>query len=312
MERQPFEWEEEDIQRLVDDQRKEATDLEYKRCGALVENEKKSRERIIEDLSKDVSSFANAEGGTIIYGVIEENHLPKKIDEGFEPNKIKKEWLEDIIDSNVKPKIEGLKIRQVELNRNNPGKVIYIIYIFQSLQGAIQAKDYRYYQRRNFKAEPMEDYQVRDVMNRFKHPLLRPEIDFKPKNITSDLHEYVLILNLVNKGVITARAFGMDMLFPRIYSPKLEPLLAVKYTWLYYPEKPFENYFGFKFRNVESQTGVLFPGEKQMIFEGDRFTYKVNGKNWEESFLLKIYVTTYADDMPPQKAEYPFNKFHNF
>ena len=312
MERQPFEWEEEDIQRLIDNQRKEATDLEYKRCDALVENEKKSREKIIEELSKDVSSFANAEGGTIIYGIIEEGRLPKIIDEGFDPNKIKREWIEDIIDSNVKPKIEDLKIKQVELNRNNPGKVIYIIYTPQSLQGAIQAKDYRYYQRRNFKAEPMEDYQVRDVMNRFKHPLLKPEIEFKPRKIEGNLHEYGLILTLVNKGVITAKAFGMDMLFPRVYSPKLEGVSTIKYTSVYIPEKPFENYSGFKFRNVESQIGVLFPGEKQMIFRSDTLTYTVNDKNWEESFLLKIYITTYADDMPPQKSEYPFNKFHKF
>lgn len=183
MEKQPFEWEEEDIQRLIDNQRKEATDLEYKQCDALVENKKKPREKIIEALSKDASSFANTEGGTIIYGVIEEGHLPKKIDKGFDPTKIKKEWIEDIIDANVKPKIEGLKIKQVELNRNNPGKVIYIIYIPRSLQGAIQAKDYRYYQRRNFKPEPMEDYQVRDVMNRFKYNLLKPEIDFKQQEV---------------------------------------------------------------------------------------------------------------------------------
>jgi hypothetical protein len=115
---------------------------------------------------------------------------------------------------------------------------------------------------------------------------------------------------LANKGVITAKAFGMDMLFPRIYSPKIETLL--KYTSVYLPEKPFENYHGFKFRNVESQTGVLFPGEKRVILGGGQLTYTVDDKNWEESFLLKIYITTYADDMPPQKYEYPFNKFHKF
>ena len=214
MEKQSFEWEEEDIQRLIDNQRKEATDLEYKRCDALVKNGKKPREKIIEDLSKDVSSFANAGGGTIIYGVIEEGHLPKKIDKGFNPAKIKREWIgdiEDIIDSNVEPKIDGLKIKQVELNRNNPGKVIYIIYILQSLQGAIQAKDYRYYQRRNFKAEPMEEYQVRDVMNRFKYPLLKPEIDFKRQKFLPG-EEYSikkaaksLEVNLIKKALIRTK-----------------------------------------------------------------------------------------------------------
>jgi hypothetical protein len=31
---------------------------------------------------------------------------------------------------------------------------------------AHQARDYRYYKRHNFNALPMEDYEVRDVMNR--------------------------------------------------------------------------------------------------------------------------------------------------
>jgi hypothetical protein len=314
MERQPFEWEEEDIQRLIDNQIQESTNLDYKRCGALIEGEKHSKQKIINELSKDVSSFANAEGGTIIYGIIEEGSIPKEIDEGFDPTRIKREFLENIIDASIKPKIDGLRIKQIELKNRNPGKVIYVVYIPQSLQGAIQAKDYRYYQRRNFKAEPMEDYQVRDVMNRFKYPLLEPEIDFKAIRETGDLHEYELNLNLVNKGVVTAKAFGMDMLFPTLYSPKLEPLLLVSHTWSFKTDKPFEKYYGIRFRNPESPAGFLFPGEKKIIFGGGvgLFSYKVNDKNWEESFSWKIYITTYADDMPPKKSEYPFNKFLHF
>jgi len=314
MGKQPYEWDEDDIQRLIDNQIQESTNLEYKRCDALIEREKHSKEKIINELSKDVSSFANAEGGTIIYGVIEEGSLPKEIDEGFDPTKIKREWLENIIDANIKPKIDGLKIRQIELKNKNPEKVIYVVYIPQSLQGAIQAKDCRYYQRRNFKAEPMEDYQVRDVMNRLKYPLLEPEIDFKAIKEMGDLHEYELILNLVNKGVVTAKAFGMDMLFPILYSPRLEPFLLVSHTWSFQTENPFEKYYGVRFRNRESPVGVLFPGEKKVIFGGGvgRFSYKVNDKNWEESFLWKIYITTYADDMPTKKSDYPFNNFHHF
>jgi len=310
MAKEPFEWEEEDIKRLIDNQIQESSNLEYKRCDALIEHGKQTRQKIIDEISKDVSSFANAEGGTIIYGVIEDKNLPKDIDGGFDPTIVRREWLEDVIDSNVKPKIEGLRIKQIVSQSKSPGKVIYVIYVPQSLQGAIQANDQRYYQRRNFKAEPMEDYQVRDVMNRFKHPLLKPEIDFESRTITSDLHEYGLLLKLANKGVITAKAFGMDMLFPKMYSPKMQPYL--RYVSVYLPEKMFENYHAFKFRNVESQTGVLFPGEKWKVFGGGDFTYTVNDKNWEQSFLLKIYITTYADDMPPQKSEYSFSKFHNF
>ena len=309
MEKQPFEWEEEDIQRLIDNQIQESTNLDYKRCGALIENDKQKKQKIIEEMSKDVSSFANAEGGAIIYGVIEDNHLPRYIDGGFDPALVKREWLEDVIDSNVKPKIEGLKIKQIILKEKTPGRVIYIIYIPQSLQGAIQANDYRYYQRRNFKAEPMEDYQVRDVMNRFKYPILLTEVNFKRTNIGGLVHIYEFILILANKGVVTAKAYGMDMLFPINYSPDI--IGSPQYIQTFRPEIPFEGYQGYKFRNVK----VLFPGESEYIFGGrdsNKLTYMVDDKNWEESYLWKIIITTYADDMPPKKYEHPFINFRQY
>jgi len=309
MERQPFEWEEEDIQRLIDNQIQESTNLDYKRCGALIENDRQKKQKIIEELSKDLSSFANAEGGTIIYGVIEDNHLPKDIDEGFDPALVKREWLEDVIDSNVRPKIEGLRIKQIVLKNKNPGRVIYVIYIPQSLQGAIQANDHRYYQRRNFKAEPMEDYQVRDVMNRFKYPILLAEVSFKQSKIEELIHSYEFILTLVNKGVVTAKAYGMDMFFPVDYSPVIAG--SPQYIHTFHPEKPFQRYQGFKFRS----SNVLFPGETKNIFgarDSNKLIYRVNDKNYEDTYLWKIFITTYADDMPPKKYEHPFRNFHQF
>ena len=38
---------------------------------------------------------------------------------------------------------------------------------------AHMAGNFRYYKRRNFKSEPMEDYEVRDVMNRQIRPKLQ-------------------------------------------------------------------------------------------------------------------------------------------
>jgi hypothetical protein len=314
MEKQPYEWEEEDIQRLIDNSIKESTYLDYKRCDSLLERNGKSREKIILELSKDVSSFANAEGGTIVYGVIEEDYFPKQIDIGFDPLHIRREWLEDIIDSNVKPKIDGLKIKQVELNRKHPGKVIYVIYIPQSLQGAIQGKDLRYYQRRNFKSEPMEDYQIRDVMNRFKHPLLVPEVRYKLINSDPDgSHQYELILKIENKGVVTANVWGMDMLFPELYFLRIDGSSSGDIRRF----KAMEKYLGFKFRSNKSSGGhdqILFPGEDVTLFgEGSRrFIYRVGDNNYEAVYLWKIHITIYADNMPPKKIELSFDKYQKF
>jgi len=313
MERQPFEWEESDIERLIDNKVSESTSLDYKRCDALIEHKKQTRQQIISEMSKDISSFANAEGGTIVYGIIEENHLPKAIDEGYDPTIVRREWLEDVIDSNVKRKIDGLRIKQIELKSHKPGRVIYIIHVPQSLQGAIQANDFRYYQRRNFKSEPMEDYQVRDIMNRFKHPLLLPVLTYKVSKDEPFFIEYELVLDLVNKGVVTAKRFGMDMFFPSFSAPVIpnyehKRVVDIK---IFSPQEPYRKYTGYVFRNTE----VLFPGESKEIFGpygNDRLFYKIMDDKWQESYKWKIYVTTYADDMPPKRSEYPFSEFQKF
>jgi predicted HTH transcriptional regulator len=68
---EPWEWVEADLERLIKDQVRESTDLDYKASPAL-ENTQSNKDSI----SKDVSAFANAGGGTIVYGVTENGHLP--------------------------------------------------------------------------------------------------------------------------------------------------------------------------------------------------------------------------------------------
>jgi hypothetical protein len=271
------------------------------------------------ELSKDLSSFANADGGTIIYGVVEENHLPKNIDTGFDPLHVKREWLEDVVDSNTKPKIDRLKIKQIILRKTTPGKVIYVVHIPPSLQGAIQAKDYRYYQRRNYKAELMEDYQVRDVMNRFKYPIIVPEISCKHSRSEPSFEEYDLIICLMNKGVVAAKAFGLDLLLPFTPAIFLPDYLPRKNLFApitpFRPDPPFTQYAGYKIRNADatsgdSFSGVLFPSEKKYVAGaegGRRLVFSVKDADLRREPLGKIYITTYGDDMPPRQFEHDVN-----
>jgi len=134
------------------------------------------------ELSKDISSFANSAGGTIIYGVYEgegpDAHLPAGIDEGCSPQDITREWLENVIHSSIRPRIESLRIRSLTLESGN---LIFVVYIPQSSTGPHMASDNRYYKRYNFRSVPMEDYEVRDVLNRSTSPAL--EMQFLLDNI---------------------------------------------------------------------------------------------------------------------------------
>ena len=166
-------WTKEKIEQLIINQAQENLNLEYKGAGAL-ENTNPN----IDEISKDVSAMANSDGGTIIYGIKEnkkskdEPSLPLEI-EPINQSKITKEWLEQIITSNIHPPIDGLRIFPINFNNNN---VVYVVNIPKSYT-AHQAKDKRYHKRNNFITRSMDDYEIRDVMGRNKHPKF--ELSFK-------------------------------------------------------------------------------------------------------------------------------------
>lgn len=322
-------WTEGDIQNLIDQGIKESSNLEYKACGALrtdgfvydkrtgkyLKRDKiQTKEHMIHEISKDVSSFANADGGTIVYGVIEDNHIPLKIDKyPYEPSEVSKEWLENIIDSNIKRKIEGIKINQIELRESNSDKVIYAVYIPQSLQGAHQANDCRYYQRRNFKAEPLEDYQVRDVMNRFNFPIMEAKPEFKLVKSEQNEHRYAFGLTLANVGNVITVNFGVDIYFPRfLLDTQNYNELLTKGFFEGRLTKEDIGYVKICYRNFGTDY-ILFPSESITVLDWrrkNRISYIVNTENWERCYQYRIKLTIFADNMPPKREEY--NNYQGF
>jgi predicted HTH transcriptional regulator len=66
----------EDLQRLVDEEVPESLILDYKASPSLARDDKPR-----DELCKDVSAFANSAGGQIIYGIVEKDRKPVKVDE---------------------------------------------------------------------------------------------------------------------------------------------------------------------------------------------------------------------------------------
>jgi hypothetical protein len=156
------EWDESDLHALIHNEVQESLTLDYKRSGALG---KGSTER--NNLSKDLSAFANSDGGMLIYGMEEDRHVPTAIDAGVDRTQITKEWLESVSKTNIHPTIDRMLIKQVPLPNKGPNQVAYVLEIGQATSRAPhQAVDHRYYKRFNFESTPMEDYEVRDLMRR--------------------------------------------------------------------------------------------------------------------------------------------------
>lgn len=169
----PWLWDESDVLSLIANGVQESLTLDYKRCDSLQKTDGKKKE-----ISKDVSVFANSAGGLIIYGIEEDKHLPIAIDKGFDPRDISKEWLEQVINSTINRRIDGIRIKEIALSGAKNGRSIYLVSIPQSRRAPHMAADKRYYKRFNFESVPMEDYEVRDVSRRLESPELY--IFFRP------------------------------------------------------------------------------------------------------------------------------------
>jgi predicted HTH transcriptional regulator len=156
-----------DLDRLIEEDIQESLTLDYKDAQALEKTDRKRNE-----LCKDVSAFANSAGGQIIYGIQENGHHPVRVQDAdaVSPADISREWVEQVIDSNVQPRIQNLRIHPIDVAL---GRVAYVITIPQAtINAPHQAPDNKYYYRQNFQSVPMEDYQVRDTMRRTTTPEL--------------------------------------------------------------------------------------------------------------------------------------------
>lgn len=163
---EPWEWEEQDLINLIVRQAEEGTELDFKRCAAI---DLSDREKTKRDMSKDVSAFANAAGGALLYGMLEEDHVAHEIDAGYDPDEVTREWIEQVINSNVHPRVPGVKVKTIQLTQKSPGRVAYVAWIPRG-STAHQANDKRYYRRYGTECLAMEDYEIRDVMNRAESP----------------------------------------------------------------------------------------------------------------------------------------------
>jgi predicted HTH transcriptional regulator len=103
-----------ELSQMITNQIEENLHLDYKGAGSLAATDGKKKE-----FAKDISAFANSDGGIVIYGMLEygdiaQRHLPEKLDP-IDRTVISKEWLEQVINSNVQPKISGLTIHPIPL-----------------------------------------------------------------------------------------------------------------------------------------------------------------------------------------------------
>lgn len=161
------------VRHLVDERVEEGPRLDYKASIAL-QTTKQRREA-----AKDISSFANEVGGTLIYGISEDDEspdlaLPSK-PYGIDPIPGLEEKLENIYVDAIRPTLVEWRIRKIQLSEF-PGKVVYLVWTPESWLGPHMVEahaDRRYYRRGQLRAVEMAEHEIRDRYERTMQSKLR-------------------------------------------------------------------------------------------------------------------------------------------
>lgn len=165
-----------DIMDLIKKKKEESSNLEYKDAIAL---------KNLKELSKDISAFANSDGGLIIVGVSEEKVYPKEIT--WSDGSVSREALDQSFNGNIDPPVVGLKIVPIRKNEKST-EVIFLIDIPKSRDAPHTVLPSSFYQRLNFGRSPMKR---EEIFSQMKERLSYERCALFRNWLMSDLWEFM-------------------------------------------------------------------------------------------------------------------------
>lgn len=309
------------LQQVLDDHMQEGLYLEFKRGAALTPSNGSRQE-----LVKDCTGFANAGGGTILYGVAEEEVEGVPAAASLSPVTapgVGGDWLTNVIRSNTSPPLSRFEITEIAVTG---GRVI-VIEIEASSTAHQSLLDRRYYQRAGRSIEPMVDFQIRDVMNR----RLRPEVRVDPRlvNIESngELHRKELEVLITNVGQVTLENWQFEMDLPHevirdTRDPDVHPLLEALVKSWGDTMSLARGSGGRRFLRItrgdpddEQRRRPLHPGQTHTLVDPDKhpaIVVEVDHTIWRQVHGLPIIWRIFLPNSQPIQGEWRFEEWCNF
>jgi predicted HTH transcriptional regulator len=149
---------EDHLRSLIDDQVAELRLIEYK--GELPGRSHEDKREFL----ADVCSFANAAGGDLVYGMIEDGGMPRELP-GFETSNIDGEinQLENLIRDGIGPRIWGVRSLPLQLRSGKHALVLRVPRSFSRPHVVTRKGHWRFYARSSAGKYPMDVGEVRQA-----------------------------------------------------------------------------------------------------------------------------------------------------
>ena len=296
---------------LVDIERDEHDYQEFK-GSAFVEHEGEVAAGFVNRLSKQVSAFANGQGGRLFLGLDDRGLIDGGIRADLKGGGVR-EWLEDVIPGCVDPTLRQFNVFEVTPeegvpSRIRPGHAVYVVEVPPSPDAPHQALDYRYYLRIAGKSRPMGHLHIEDVSRRTRTPRVtvsRVAPFGDPEPILDDPRGPKVHLCfqcfVSNEGRVLAQHAGGEFILPRpLVNSDLRTRLEASGAEL--TQTPGELH-AFRYHHTP-----IFPGQEVALL---RCWVGLHANNADAvaSGSATLGWRIYADDAPARDGERALNTY---
>jgi len=252
------------LQGFIDNGVTENTNLEFKDPRALENNS---------EIAKDISAMANSSGGEIIYGLCDTNNdqRPEEIRWSSDPRGDEK--IEQVLQTRVTPKIDGLNIISVQ-NPENSEEFAFVVEVPKSDNAPHQdfkSKDERRYWRRNGSTtRQMEHYEVEDLFFKRKRPKLKIEL---VGNLF--IRQPVFEIVILNEGKVLAEKCLLNIKIPEQFEISGDGWIEIsntfglrKYEYYNKGQIPF-------FPGIKTNIGKIYSPRDHGVLEKFEFIFMI-------------------------------------
>lgn len=153
---------EQDLQALVNQNEPEGRQLDYKAVLSLAQEGAKAEFR------KDITSFANSQGGDIVVGIRDNKGLPEEVS-GFDLGNASQEQYQsrvrEVLQSRIKPRIQGVLTHLFQLSNGKWAMIIRIPNSFaKPHQVEVDNKDFQFWFRHDSGKQRMDIDDLRSTI----------------------------------------------------------------------------------------------------------------------------------------------------